>query len=369
MPYALPPGAGPGTTGVQLRVDTPRRFTLMTPFWYAPFRPLPPKLNALLPAPEPPPAPQPPDAGHRWLQVPAGATDLASVPGVLWGLVASYGRHTLAVLVHDQVASLADTAPEAERFDRATVADEVFHQALRDPEAGQYRAPWFRSLVLWTGVSLTRYFRHRRQGFAALAGATVGAWLALGWLAENIGGRPFPLAAWILAVVGMVILGIAGFFATRLARLQPHGLAPNPVQPTAVPTRLQAATSFVPDGSRPVGRASDIWVVRTLAAVAIVLLLAAAWTALPLPPLFGAGIPGFLAVLGVLGFLAGSAYLARSPIRRDAVLPAVVAVAGPAVGLVALITLAALFVLWLPDAFGATGEGPVNTVDGGERRR
>ena len=369
MPYALPSGAGPGTTGVQLRVDTPRRFTLMTPFWYAPFRPLPPALAALLPTPEQPPAPQPPDSTHRWLLIPAGATDLASVPGVLWGLVASYGRHTLAVLVHDHVASLGDTAPEAERFNRASAADEVFYEALRDPEAGQYRAPWFRSLVLWAGVSAARYFRHRRPGFAALGGATVGAWLALGWLVENLGGRPFPLAAWILAIVGLVTLGVAGFFATRLSRLQPHGPTPNPVQPTVVPTRLQAATSFLPDGSRPVGRASDIWVVRALAAVAIVLLLAAAWTALPLPPLFGIGVPGFLAIVGVAGFLAGSGYLARSPVRRDGVLPLVVALAGPPVGLVALITLAALFLLWLPDAFGATGEGPVNTLERTGRRR
>ena len=134
------------------------------------------------------------------------------------------------------------------------------------------------------------------------------------------------------------------------------------------PTRLQAATSFLPDGQRPVGRASDIWVVRALAAGAILLLVAAAWTALPLAGLFGVGLPGFLAVLGLAAFLAGSGYLARSPVRRDGVLPLVIALAGPPVGLVALVTVAVLYLLWLPDAFSPAGEGPVNTVDGDRRR-
>lgn len=349
MPYALPAGAGPDTTGVQLRIDTPRRFTLTTPFWYAPYRPLPARLNAQLPHAE-----RPPDDQHRWLHIPRGATDLASVPGALWGLVASYGRHTLAVIVHDHVAGLADTAPDAERFDRASAADEVFYAALRDPEAGQYRAPRFRSLVLWTGVSAARYYRHRRGGFGILAAATVGAWLALGWLVENTGGRPFPLAAWILAGVGLVVLGVTGAFAARLARSKPHGIAPTPALPT-----------FLPESEEPVGRASDIWVVRGLAATAIVLLLGAAWTALPLPPAFGIGVPGFLGLLGLLAFLAGSGYLARSPVRRDGLLPLVLALAGPPVGMVALLTVAVLYLLWLPDAFSTAGEGPVNTVDRG----
>lgn len=352
MPYALPAGAGPDTTGVQLRIDSPRRFTLTTPFWYAPFRPLPEPLDALLPR-----ADHPPDDQRRWLHIPRGATDLASVPGVLWGLIASYGRHTLAVIVHDHLAGLADAAPDAERFDRASAADEVLYAALRDPEAGRYRAPWFRSLVLWTGVSAARYYRHRRSGFGVLAAATIGGWLGLAWLLEHIGGGPFPVAAWILGAVGLVVLGIAGAFATRLARLQPHGAAPNPAHPT-----------FIPQDEQPVGRASDIWVVRALAAAAIVLLLGAAWTALPLPPLFGAGVPGFLALVGLLAFLAGSGYLARSPVRRDGVLPLTLALAGPPVGLVALVTVAVLYLLWLPDAFSTTGDVPVSTVRRGDRR-
>ena len=133
MPYVLPAGSNPATTAVQLRLDTPRLFSLMTPFWYAPERPLPAGLDAALPAT----APDPPDDSARWLKVGderrPPLTDLASVPGVLWGLIASYGRHTLAVLVHDRLSAYADEGAEGERFVRQTAADEVFFQALRDP--------------------------------------------------------------------------------------------------------------------------------------------------------------------------------------------------------------------------------------------
>lgn len=331
MPYALPPGSDPNTTGVQLRVDTPRWFTVTTPFWYAPFRPLPPKLDALLPIPA-----DPPDADHRWLLIPAGRTDLGSIPGVLWGLVASYGRHTLAVIIHDHIASLADDAPAGEGFDRASAADEVFYSALRDPDAGRFRASPFRSLVLWTGVSVGRYYTHHRAGFAALAAATIGAWTAGWWVAENAGGRPLPVAGWVLLLMGLIVLAVAGLVASRLERL----------------------------------RASDVWVVRVLAAGAAALLMAAAWTAMPLPPLFGVGVPAFLAILGVLVFLAGSGFLlAVSPVRRDALLPLALTVAAPTVGLVALVTIGVLYLLWLPDAFARDAMGPVNTINGRRRSR
>ena len=169
MPYVLPAGSNPATTAVQLRLDTPRLFSLMTPFWYAPERPLPAGLDAALPAT----APDPPDDSARWLKVGderrPPLTDLASVPGVLWGLIASYGRHTLAVLVHDRLSAYADEGAEGERFVRQTAADEVFFQALRDPGRPDFRAPWFRSLVLWAGVSAARYWRFNRPGFVALA--------------------------------------------------------------------------------------------------------------------------------------------------------------------------------------------------------
>lgn len=89
---------------------------------------------------------------------------------------------------------------------------------------------------------------------------------------------------------------------------------------------------------------------------------------MPIPPLFGVGVPAFLAILGVLAFLAGSGFLlAVSPVRRDVVLPLVLTVAAPTVGVVALVTIGVLYLLWLPDAFVKDTTGPVNTVNA--RRR
>lgn len=73
------------------------------------------------------------------------------------------------------------------------------------------------------------------------------------------------------------------------------------------------------------------------------------------------GVPGFAGLLGLLVFLAGSGYLARSPIHRDAVLPLMLALAGPPVG---LLTVGVLYLMWLPDACSTTTERPVNTVNG-----
>ncbi len=348
MPFSLPEPPGSGTTGVQLRVDTPRLFTLVTPFWYAPWRPLPPVLDAALP----PAAPGAPDTQQRWLQIPQATTDLGSVPGVLWGLVASYGRHTLAVLVHDHLSFVANQAPDAQRFVHRSAADEVFHQSLRDPqaEAYRYRAPWFRSLVLWGGVSLARYFQSNRSGFAALAMATLGFWLAALWVVQNIGGSQTPIGAGVLLIAGLAVLGGAGLFARRLATLR-------------APAKLQQATSFMPGPAGTVGRASDVWVVRAMVAVAVVLLLWAAWASMPWPPLLWLGVPSWLAGLGLVACAVGSGYLGvSSPCRRDFALPVLTGVAGPWVGLVGAITIAVLYLLWVPDAF-SSADGPMNTAD------
>ncbi|MCB0891558.1 MAG: DUF1353 domain-containing protein [Propionibacteriaceae bacterium] len=330
MPYVLPAGSNPATTAVQLRLDTPRLFSLMTPFWYAPERPLPAGLDAALPAT----APDPPDDSARWLKVGderrPPLTDLASVPGVLWGLIASYGRHTLAVLVHDRLSAYADEGAEGERFVRQTAADEVFFQALRDPGRPDFRAPWFRSLVLWAGVSAARYWRFNRPGFVALAGATLGLWLAGWWLAQSIAGPAQPLAAAVLLVVSLVVLGVAGQVAIRVQRS---------------------------------GRTADRWISQALVALTIALLAAATFSSLPWPPVFGLALPGWAGLAALALFVAGSGVLAASPVRRDALLPLVVALAGPWVGLVAGVTVVVLYLLWIPDAFSPASCGPINTVE------
>jgi hypothetical protein len=76
-----------------------------------------------------------------------GATDLASVPSFMWWLVASYGNHTRAALLHDSL--YADKGEEAP-VPKAT-ADRLFLTALR--ERGQKQGA-FRHWLMWTAVSL-----------------------------------------------------------------------------------------------------------------------------------------------------------------------------------------------------------------------
>ena len=51
-----------------------------------------------------------PESGLRYevpMQDAAGDSDLASVPSVLWGLIASYGRQSAPALLHDHRSVLA----------------------------------------------------------------------------------------------------------------------------------------------------------------------------------------------------------------------------------------------------------------------
>jgi hypothetical protein len=81
---------------------------------------------------------------HRITPAGVGCTDLASVPSILWWFVASYGRHTRAALVHDQLID------QTERHD----ADWVFRRALGDSGIG-----WARRWLAWTAVSFETTFR------------------------------------------------------------------------------------------------------------------------------------------------------------------------------------------------------------------
>ncbi|WP_193311414.1 DUF1353 domain-containing protein [Georgenia satyanarayanai] len=101
----------------------------------------------------------PPDgrdaAGPTWSRaavehvVPPGfVTDLASVPAVLWGVIASYGRQTLPAVLHATLYAAARAAPRAPRTRRLRrEADTLFRLTLRDTGAGPVRQ-W----LMWAGV-------------------------------------------------------------------------------------------------------------------------------------------------------------------------------------------------------------------------
>ena len=106
-------------------------------------------------------------------------TDLASIPRLMGWFANSYGRHTLAALLHDHLVRNGDRLePEVPRHR----ADDVFRSAL-----GELGVAHLRSLIMWSAVVLaTRWGSSRRARvgiavwvLAALAGVTTLIWTAL----------------------------------------------------------------------------------------------------------------------------------------------------------------------------------------------
>jgi hypothetical protein len=123
----------PANRQVELRVIPPNRFELLHRFSYT-------------------------DPKHRkHVITPSGVgnTDLASVPWFLWWFVASYGRHTAAALVHDQLI---------ETIDRRQ-ADWVFRRALKESGTSLVRR-W----LMWAAVSLETSFRTAFKARAPVEG-------------------------------------------------------------------------------------------------------------------------------------------------------------------------------------------------------
>ena len=127
-------------------------------------------------------------------------TDLASVPSFLRWFVNSYGKHTLAAIIHDdQIAKKRDTGS----LGSDVVADRLFREMLR-----ACGTPMFMSWVMWTAVALrTRWNaggRKRAQllGWAATSAAGMGGTALL----FATGRRPWALlwAAVTIAIAGLL---------------------------------------------------------------------------------------------------------------------------------------------------------------------
>lgn len=204
---------------VRLRQVAPRRFALESSLTYVGPGPALPRAARTV---------RPQDLEVEGV---AGLTDLASVPSALRWLVAPYGVHTPAALVHDRlvgprrVAGVSD--PDADRLFRVMLADlglprlrrglmwaaVVFGTRWR--HHGQRRA----GMVVWTVLALV--------GMAALvAGLATGVWpvvvvsLLLPLPASLLWGRQYPAgllasasAPWVLPPTA---IGAAGFLVYRL---------------------------------------------------------------------------------------------------------------------------------------------------------
>jgi hypothetical protein len=85
------------------------------------------------------------------------ATDLASVPTFLWGLIASYGRQTSAALLHDHLSDEARRGDPADGIRLRRVADRLFGVAL--VESG---VPRLRAWIMRSYVSIEKFAEFRR---------------------------------------------------------------------------------------------------------------------------------------------------------------------------------------------------------------
>jgi hypothetical protein len=133
----------------------------------------------------------PPDA--------SGRTDLASVPSLFWWLIASYGNHTRASLLHDALY-VDDREPPVPR----RTADRLFLSALREP--GPQKGGAFRHWLMWAAVSAFGTMRwrlgllfglHLVAVWALTISAIVWAW------GDGIGGIGW--SAWQVVLAALVV--------------------------------------------------------------------------------------------------------------------------------------------------------------------
>ena len=149
--------------------------------------------------------------GHKVVVPPneGGRTDLASVPSFMWWLVASYGNHTRAALLHDAlVVDEKGVEPPIPR----PAADRILLSALREP--GQQKGGAFRHWLMWAAASVFGTMRSpfwlRPAGLAlhvfAVWGLLIGALL---WMWPELWPNTWKQVALALALIPPFHVGIA----------------------------------------------------------------------------------------------------------------------------------------------------------------
>lgn len=136
---------------------------------------------------------------------PGNSTDLASVPGVLWSFVGSYGRQSAPAIVHDHRSALALRRPVEEALAQRFEDDRQFRVGLR-----QQRVPLLRAWLMWAVVSVERYVRHR-PGVAALmitqsVLGVLAIWAATIGTVTPVFGRPDP--AWLTLAIAPAVAAV-----------------------------------------------------------------------------------------------------------------------------------------------------------------
>ncbi len=167
----------------------------------------------------------PPTQSHR--------SDLASVPPFMRWFENSYGPHTLAAIIHDD---LIVDRPNGGALGSDVASDFVFREMMRSAGVG-----WLKRWVMWAAVALRsrwvaggfRQLSVALWGLLALAGITTFAVAAVN-IVRGDGGWPWLLAALALGVVAAPLWGrqigaglismISGFFLVPAAVMAALGL-------------------------------------------------------------------------------------------------------------------------------------------------
>ena len=137
----------------------------------------------------------------------SGRTDLASVPSLFWWLIASYGNHTRASLLHDALY-VDEGAPPVPR----RTADRLFLTALREP--GPQKGGAFRHWLMWAAVSAfgtMRWHLGLLFGLHLVAVWALTIWAVVWAWGDGIGGIGWSAGQVALAVVlGLAFLVVVG---------------------------------------------------------------------------------------------------------------------------------------------------------------
>ncbi len=176
-----------------------------------------------------------PDDDSREFVVPDGMpTDLASVPFLFSWLVARYGRHTRAGLVHDSFMRTREGRKYPRKF-----ADWVFYRALEDPPPGEKVGSWTRHQLMWAAVCLFGTMKVQRKLLLALfITQLVAFWASVvvataHWRLPVVHGHTWYLAA-AIGVLGLLWRFNPGADRRLAGRLWPIALAGMPAVAPAV---------------------------------------------------------------------------------------------------------------------------------------
>lgn len=133
-----------------------------------------------------------PQSGNR--------TDLASVPWLFRGFVASYGRQSAPAILHDHRRAETSRSGVADALAQAAEDDRLFRVGLR-----QQKVPLLRAWLMWAFVSVERYWLYSRlRALLLVAQTALGVAVIYGAV---ILGIYSPL--WLLALVLPALAALA----------------------------------------------------------------------------------------------------------------------------------------------------------------